>query len=59
VWADTETGEAVHLTGEIGGFVFSVRDDGQPGVATEWRQHPAPLRFYAIVDPIPAPPEVK
>ena len=59
VWADTETGEAVHLTGEIGGFVFSVRDDGQPGVATEWRQHPAPLRFYAIVDPIPAPPEMK
>ena len=48
VWADTETGEAVHLTGEIGGFVFSVRDDGQPGVATEWRQHPAPLRMVPI-----------
>jgi len=48
VWVDTETGDALHLAGELGGFMIALRDDGHRGVATEWRKHPAPLRMEPI-----------
>lgn len=46
VWADTETGEAVHLVkGEDGQFELTTDESGQQDVRKEWRQHPAPLVY--------------
>ena len=45
IWADTETGEAVHYVRDDGGWVFVVNDEGARVIATEWTQHPAPLRW--------------
>lgn len=46
IWADTETGEAVHLVkGDDGKFEQTHDDTGRPTVAKAWRQHQAPLRY--------------
>lgn len=45
IWADTETGEAVHHVRDDGGWVFVVNDEGERVLATKWKQHPAPLRW--------------
>ena len=45
IWADTETGEAVHLVKDDKGFVISVHEKGNLGPKCEWRKHPAPLTF--------------
>ena len=45
-WADTETGEAVHIVSEHPGPLFTtVSDAGELVVRTEWRQHAAPLTY--------------
>ena len=44
-WADTESGEAVHLVRDEGKFLYTTDDNGRPVVATQWRQHPAPLTY--------------
>ena len=44
-WADTETGEAVHYVRDDSGYCWTVNDEGVPVLATEWKQHPAPLRW--------------
>jgi hypothetical protein len=48
-WADTETGEAVHIVVvEDAGkrcFQTTVSDAGEEVLLREWRQHPAPLRY--------------
>jgi hypothetical protein len=43
IWADTETGEAVHYVRDGDGFVIEVHEHGQRGPKCEWRKHPAPL----------------
>jgi hypothetical protein len=49
VWADTETGEAVHLIVEKSArgamFTYTVNDAGEEILLTRWQQHPAPLRY--------------
>jgi len=45
IWADTETGEAVHYVRDDKGFVIEVHEHGERSVKTEWRQHPAPLTY--------------
>lgn len=48
-WCDTVTGEAVHVVDDA--FVMmdaTVNDAGDLVVRTEWRQHPAPLRWEAM-----------
>lgn len=48
VWADTETGEAVHVVFDDDGRVSRTHDEqGQAVVKTQWRQHQAPLRYVA------------
>jgi hypothetical protein len=42
-WADTETGEAVHLVRDDGRFVQTLNEEGEITFKTEWREHPAPL----------------
>jgi hypothetical protein len=48
-WADTETGEAVHIAvvedGGLRHFDTTVSDTGVEVLRREWRQHPAPLRY--------------
>ena len=46
-WCDTETGEAVHIKQPI---EHTVDDFGQLTVATEWRQHKAPLTYERITN---------
>jgi hypothetical protein len=46
VWADTETGESVHVALDAdGGFDFTTDDAGQVTVRKEWLEHPAPLKW--------------
>lgn len=46
VWADTETGEAVHIVFDDDNRPVTTHDEqGCVGVKTEWRQHQAPLRY--------------
>ena len=46
VWADTDTGEAVHYVRDETGFVLTTDEAyGERCVKTEWRQHPAPLTY--------------
>jgi hypothetical protein len=45
IWADTETGESVHLFLEDGRVVKTVDDMGRPTVRMEWLEHPAPLKW--------------
>jgi len=48
-WADTETGEAVHIVvvedGGLRHFETTVSDTGVEVLRCEWRQHAAPLRY--------------
>lgn len=45
VWADTETGEAVHLVKEGKSLVLTTGEDGKETILQVWKQHPAPLTF--------------
>lgn len=46
VWADTETGEAVHLiNGDDGRFEMTHDETGRQTAAKAWRRHPAPLVY--------------
>lgn len=47
-WADTESGEAVHLVREgdrCDQFLYTRDDSGREVVATVRKQHPAPLTY--------------
>ena len=46
VWCDTETGEAVHVKNPIERIVDHT---GEESVATEWRDHKAPLTYERII----------
>jgi hypothetical protein len=52
-WADTETGEAVHIVAEDSypRFTPTVNDASELVVRTEWRQHAAPLRYVQSTTP--------
>ena len=47
VWADTETGEAVHLIRDDERFRTTIDETGRETAAGEWREHPAPLRYVS------------
>jgi hypothetical protein len=47
IWADTETGEAVHLVkGDDNRFQVARDDTGSETTAKNWEQHPAPLVYH-------------
>lgn len=50
IWCDTETGEAVHYkrSGGVMSWDMIVNEAGEKILATEWRQHPAPLRVVRV-----------
>ena len=48
IWADTETGEAVHLVRGDDGKVLIVYEDGEQALKTERRRHPAPLTYKSL-----------
>lgn len=48
VWADTETGEAVHLIKRFDGrFEMTHDETGRVTAMKAWRQHPSPLVYKA------------
>lgn len=47
IWCDTETGEAVHVKQPIERIIDHT---GKESVATEWRDHKAPLTYERITN---------
>lgn len=45
VWADTLTGETVHIVRENNKPIMVTNDAGELVTKTEWTQHPAPLTY--------------
>ncbi len=45
VWCDTATGEAVHVVLPL---ESTIDDAGEACLRTEWREHPAPLKFNRL-----------
>lgn len=48
IWCDTKTGEAVHIALDDGRVEFVTDERGKRSPKTEWRQHPAPLKFTRL-----------
>jgi hypothetical protein len=48
IWADMETGKAIHYVGEQWPPLSEINDDDDFPFKTENRQHPAPLRYVPL-----------